>query len=324
MSVLRSISIWPKPIPLTLSELPYLILGFIVESLLYGVHLVIFFLCVRVLLPRRRKIQRMMLGAVVIMFLLATFDVAVSWRLFLRHTPVLYTGTSATFLQAVHPKIIIHLINNLIADCLLLIRCYVVWARRRAILYIAGSFLCVITVMGVISEGTTSFKLKQFAAIYTLSSLVWTLVITSMTAGKIIWISREVSHIMGPKMMPHYQFAVAILVESGMMYTISSLLVLILIRTPFIFLAAAIVIRLSCIVPILIIVQIALGRSIQDVQRTVTRVQGDTLTQQIVLDTIISTAHDQEEAAHYTPNDDIETSDPSEHSKNHSLLRGEQ
>jgi hypothetical protein len=84
-------------------------------------------------------------------------------------------------------------------------------------------------VMGVISEGTTSFKLKQFAAIYTLSSLVWTLVITSMTgapkfltyqiylhlydiaAGKIIWISREVSHIMGPKMMPHYQFAVAIL-----------------------------------------------------------------------------------------------------------------
>jgi hypothetical protein len=77
-----------------------------------GIHLVIFFLCVRVLLPRRRKIQRVMLGAVVIMFLLATFDVAVSWRLFLRHTPVLYTGTSATFLQAVHPKIIIHLINK--------------------------------------------------------------------------------------------------------------------------------------------------------------------------------------------------------------------
>jgi hypothetical protein len=38
-------------------------------------------------------------------------------------------------------------------------------------------------VMGVISEGTTSFKLKQFAAIYTLSSLVWTLVITSMTGA---------------------------------------------------------------------------------------------------------------------------------------------
>lgn len=77
-----------------------------------GIHFVIFCLCVRVLLPRRRKIQRMMLGAVVVMFLLATLDVAMSWRLFLRHTPVLYTGTSATFLQAVYPKIIIHLVNK--------------------------------------------------------------------------------------------------------------------------------------------------------------------------------------------------------------------
>lgn len=76
--------------------------------------------------------------------------------------------------------------------------------------------------------------------------------------------------------------------------------------------------------PILIIVQIALGRSIQDVQKTVTRLQGETLTQQIVLDTIISTAHDQEEAVHYAPPDDIETSDPSGHSKNQSLLGGDQ
>lgn len=33
----------------------------------------------------------------------------------------------------------------------------------------------------------------------------------NIAAGKIIWISRKVSHIIGPKIIPHYQFAVAIL-----------------------------------------------------------------------------------------------------------------
>ncbi|KAF9483248.1 hypothetical protein BDN70DRAFT_874121 [Pholiota conissans] len=320
MPLRRAISIWPEPIPITLKVLPYVVLAFVLEGLLYGIHLVIFCLCVRVLLPRRRKLQRMMLGAIIVMFILATIDVAMSWRLFLGHTHFLYGGTSATFLRAVQPKIIIHLVNNVLADSLLLIRCFVVWSRRKIILYIGGALLCAITVVGIISEGTTSFRLKQFIAVYNIANLVWNLAITILTAGKIIWIAREASQVVGPKILPHYHFAIAVLVESGMLYTISSILVLALLRTPYVLIAAAIAIRLTSIVPILIIVQVALGRSIQDVQRTISRLQGETTTQEIVLDTIISTAHDHDTEAVLRDNASEEIATP-EPAKEHSIYQ---
>ncbi|KAF8956603.1 hypothetical protein BDZ97DRAFT_1925399 [Flammula alnicola] len=77
-------------------------------------------------------------------------------------------------------------------------------------------------------------------------------------------------------MVSHYHFAVGILVESGVIYTASTLLVLSLSRTNLILMAATIAIRVVCIVPILIIVQVALGQSTKDVQGTVSMMQGGT------------------------------------------------
>ena len=75
-----------------------------------GIHFVLFCICLRILLPLRRKFQRIMLGAIITMYILATIDIAVSWHLILRRTTLLYDSDSFTFLRVVYPKIVIHLI----------------------------------------------------------------------------------------------------------------------------------------------------------------------------------------------------------------------
>ncbi|KJA25145.1 hypothetical protein HYPSUDRAFT_85624 [Hypholoma sublateritium FD-334 SS-4] len=232
--LLLSLNLWPDDVSLTLGHLPFFILGFLVESLLYGIHFVIFCLCLRILLPLRRKFQRMMLGAVIAMYLLATIDTAVSWHLILRRTAILYDSDSFTFLRIIYPKIVIHLINILISDSLLLIRCYVVWGRKSIVLYTAGPILVAITLLGFVTETTKSHSVKKFIAIYTLFTVAWNLIVTLLTAGRILWVSGQVKKIMGTKMVPRYHFAVAVIVESGLLYTVSTLLVVILSRTPYI------------------------------------------------------------------------------------------
>ena len=54
----------------------------------------------------------MVLAAVAVMFALATADVAVSWRLFLRHTKWLYTEDIHLLYKAVFPKFWIFLVNK--------------------------------------------------------------------------------------------------------------------------------------------------------------------------------------------------------------------
>ncbi|KAF8901175.1 hypothetical protein CPB84DRAFT_1777961 [Gymnopilus junonius] len=198
------------------------------------------------------------------MFVLATVDVAISWNLLLRHTRWLYTED----------------IHCVIADVLLILRCYVVWGRRKSILILTGLLLVVGTVFGIISEGTLSPSLKKFIIVYLCFDLVLNVGVTILTAGRILWIAREVKKIVGDQMTSHYHFAI------GLMAAVISIRIVvgvIFFAPPSVILTA----NLQCIVPILLIVQITLGQSVKDVQSTVNKLQGGT--QQIVLDTIVST-----------------------------------
>ncbi|KIM43691.1 hypothetical protein M413DRAFT_69074 [Hebeloma cylindrosporum] len=222
------------------------------------------------------------------MFILATSDIAVSWNIFLNHAEWLDTGNSDNFLKALYPKFFLHLFNKslFILPVRQVIRCYVVWGRKNVILYSTGVVLIMGTVFGFVSEGTSSPALKRFISAYVAIVITLNAVVTILT-GEIFWIAREVRKIMGSKMVSHYHFTIGILVESGLIYTVSNLLVVILSPTKFIVMAAAIVVRVVCIMPILIIVQIALGRGTKNVQTTVSMIQAGTHPQ-IILDTIDS------------------------------------
>ncbi|KAF9475755.1 hypothetical protein BDN70DRAFT_222544 [Pholiota conissans] len=292
----RSTSTNPIGQDFALSErfLTPLLSAFVVESLLYGIHVTLFFFCLRTLLRRRRarrsRLQLAMLIAVVVMFALATADVAISWHVLLSRTWYLYTGTTTRLQKALYPKFAIHLINNIIADCLLIARCYIVWGNRNIVIFIGGLVLIVGALFGIVSAAVT--RLKDLIAVYVITIFVLNIVLTAFTAGRIMWIAREVKKALGAQMASYYHFAVGVLIESGMIYTASTLLVVIFAKSIWVMMAVAIVLRVVCIGPILIIVQIALGQSTSDVKTTVTRFQGGT--QQIVLDTIMSDGYEPE------------------------------
>jgi len=211
-----------------------------------------------------------MLGAAVIMFILATVDVGFSWNIMLRHTPSLYTGDSTSLLHRIYPKFLFYIANNLIADILLVLRCYVVWDHKKVILIPSSIVLVVGTVLAFIGEGTVSVSLKKYVEVYIFMIISFNIILTLLTAGRIYWTAREVKSIMGREITSQYQFAVAMIVESGLLYTLTNILVLALSPTRFIAMAVAFAIRTVCIVPLLIIVQITLGQStnLKDARRT--------------------------------------------------------
>ncbi|KAJ3509567.1 hypothetical protein NLJ89_g5153 [Agrocybe chaxingu] len=212
-------------------------------------HVILFALCVRVLFRRKRKMQLAMLVAVVIMFVLATADVGVSWRIAVRHPEWMYVGDSRAFMKAILSQVFV---------------AFGEWDRWRqseerkgtdkqedflqmfywkAILWVAGTVLLLGTAFGVVGEGTTSAALKKYIAVYIVSILVLNVALTLATAGRIFYIAREVKSIMGTELVSHYHFAVGILIESGLLYTAAAVLVFALSPTKFVLMAAAIAIR---------------------------------------------------------------------------------
>ena len=54
----------------------------------------------------------MMFAAVIVMFILATSDIAVSWNIFLNHAEWMYTGSSNNYMKAIYPKFFLYLSNK--------------------------------------------------------------------------------------------------------------------------------------------------------------------------------------------------------------------
>ncbi|KAF9561247.1 hypothetical protein CPC08DRAFT_722896 [Agrocybe pediades] len=178
-----------------------------------------------------------------------------------------------------------------------LVRCYVVWGNSRLILVSGSLMLLVGTVFGIISEATTSPVLKRYIGAYMVIAITLNIIITLLTriVGRILFIAREVKLLMGKKIVSHYNFAVGVL-------------------TYFILVAAAISIRMVCIVPILLVVQIALGQTTKSVEATVSSLR--VATSRIVLDTIVTVGgeDESESAAHRLPRiEDVESRKSSGH-----------
>lgn len=77
-----------------------------------GIHVILFFICVYILVQRRKKLQMVMLGVVVAMFILATVDIAFTWHVILQHTTSLYTGDSVALMHRIYPKFLCFFVNK--------------------------------------------------------------------------------------------------------------------------------------------------------------------------------------------------------------------
>lgn len=119
---------------------------------------------------------------------------------------------------------IILAMNNLVTDLLFLYRCFVIWGAKRGILVLPGMFIFATVVVGCIAA-------LQYAGLITLDPSVDPRVPVSMagvtntllmclTAGRIWYIRRETKALTGQSFQKRYATAIAIVLESGVLYSL--------------------------------------------------------------------------------------------------------
>ncbi|KAF9531303.1 hypothetical protein CPB83DRAFT_848813 [Crepidotus variabilis] len=226
------------------------------ETFLYGLYTILMAICVVVFLPSHRKIHWLLPVSAVIMYLIASGDIAYTY--YLLFGKLLKGGAS---FENVRPKYWLYVTNNVIADTLLLYRCYVVWDYRKAV-FVGPVFLLVGgTVVGYLFEGSPTHLFSK-AWIYLVLTVSLNVILTALAAGRIWWLSRKAKPLLDPGLLQRYSGTIGILIESGFIYTFYVVLDLALHfnQTGTLVLDAGLI-QVVGIMPTLIIAQVGLGRA---------------------------------------------------------------
>ncbi|PPQ84430.1 hypothetical protein CVT25_011257 [Psilocybe cyanescens] len=226
------------------------------------------------------------------MFILSTADVALTMRI-LGHD-IVYLLDPNKHLQIERllvDKLLLFVTNNFIADLILLYRCYMVWGRSKYILIGASFLVLADTLWGYLGMGGPSVALPQttLLPLYVWSIFGINVIMTTVTVGRIFWVSRVASSFTGPGQLQSYSTAMTILVESSLIYS-TCILIYILFpsESPYRLVMVIICMRLVAIMPTLLIVQVGLGRVIReaDVTNTMSEFEGNSPS--VILDTLIT------------------------------------
>jgi len=151
--------------------------------------------------------------------------------------------------------IIFYIIDNVIADLLLIYRLYVIWNRRKRVVVVP----LVILITGCVVLPTVQ---TVFCG-YVYATLGLNTLVSALMVGRIWWISRAAGKALGSKFSKRRNLAVAVIVESGVIYVIAS--VVYIVHQPI----GLALIQIVGIVPTLLIVQVGLGRETQSVETTI-------------------------------------------------------
>lgn len=256
-----------NPVALSGNNYPPIIVAALVESMLYGVHLILFGICIFLLVNKSLRLQNLMLGGLCAMFVLSTADIALTWKFLVKEPEGMVKGTTLTFLKKLFPKFMIFVTNNLISVSLLIARCYVVWGQRKIVAIGFGTPLVIGTALGYASHVSRPDLMRLFAPIFILLTLILVNVLTLLTAGRIWWLSGGVATTLGRRQQGQYRTLSAVIVESGLVYSVSLLILIGLVSTMWSTLAGALVLRFVCIAPIMIVVQITIGQAVYSPRR---------------------------------------------------------
>jgi len=159
----------------------------------------------------------------------------------------------------------LYVVNNVIADGLVIYRCYSVWNRNIYVIIVPIILLVISSVFG----WDILLPLEPFFAL----SLATNILVTTLTAGRIWWICRKARSYLKTDVQRRYVSSISILVESGVIYSVSVLIYLILGAIPSANIVQEPVMEMLAqvvgIVPTLIIVRVGLGVSVQSVEASV-------------------------------------------------------
>lgn len=232
----------------------------LVEILLYGVHLVLLCLCAFFLIRKSSLLRTIILLSLITIFALATADVALTFNLVLHDIPAVIKLELSpnTLVKHVLLKHSLFVTNNIIADALLLYRCYLVWDRNRFVSCGCVALILAETILGYYSAET--FTLEQvLVPFYYWIVFAINIIITATTAGRMWWIARVTRATLGLQHTRSYKIAIVILIESGAIYALSIMLLVMLWFKPYNLIFNVIVYRMVGITPTMMIVQIEVG-----------------------------------------------------------------
>ncbi|KAJ7704201.1 hypothetical protein B0H16DRAFT_718606 [Mycena metata] len=150
--------------------------------------------------------------------------------------------------------------NNLVTDSLLLYRCFVIWGANWQPVVLPGVLMtctfvigCVNTLVGV---GPATARLPYIFAALTNLGLV------ALIGGRIWWIRRDVRAVAGNELRKRYDTVIAMVLESGAVYFVVSLLLAVFQSGIAFVILQAIAIHGVNIAPTLIVVRVGLGHTI--------------------------------------------------------------
>ncbi|KDR79166.1 hypothetical protein GALMADRAFT_1225655 [Galerina marginata CBS 339.88] len=266
----------------------------VVEILFYGIHVVLFCICMFILVRNRRSTQWFIFVSAIIMFALSTVDISITMRI-LTHDIVnaLDPDHSHQIARLVYVKNPVFVSNNLIADLLLLYRCYMVWGQSKYILIGASFLVLADTVWGYLGLGEAiAFPQNAFIPLYIWSIFCINVILTIVTVGRIFWVSRVANVLIGHRQIESYHTAMAIITESGVVYSACILTyVLFPLNSLNRLIVITICLRVVAIMPTLLIVQVGLGRVMRDFPTEETMSEFGGRSTSLVLDTLVTASH---------------------------------
>ncbi|KAJ6509787.1 hypothetical protein DFH09DRAFT_1198640 [Mycena vulgaris] len=230
-----------------------------VGTFFYGIYFVLFCICMYILLHRPSSGgNTVLLVTAIALFTFSTILIVLILVLVTAEIEELASIPSDSIQNAAY---VIYAINNSIADGLLIYRCYVVWNHDWRVIVLPVMLLIASTACGldVFLDAT-----PQFAVILATNFLA-----TGLTAGRIWWISHHSRAYLEAAAQRRYASAIALVVESGMLYSATILAFLIVISFPSLSSTLEepllqIVTQVMGIAPTLIIVRVGLGVAVED------------------------------------------------------------
>ncbi|KAJ7083866.1 hypothetical protein C8R44DRAFT_822126 [Mycena epipterygia] len=168
---------------------------------------------------------------------------------------------------------VIFAMNYVVTDSLFLYRCYVIWGSQKKVVILPGVLILSTLVIGCVDGVSVSLAPvgDLDVRIPYVMGLAINLVLLGLTAGRIWWMRRATVHAgLDDAFRTRYNTAVTIILESGAIYCICLIVVVITLSfehdVPVIFLGITVGLskQVLNIAPTLTIVRVGLGHNIHD------------------------------------------------------------
>ncbi|KAJ7579893.1 hypothetical protein C8J56DRAFT_1166407 [Mycena floridula] len=201
-----------------------------VECCFYAASSVLFFISLRVLW-KRRDVQKRNLACMTALYGLTTVHLVLAFIMVIKSAGPTWDQVNLTrayqpFISAGNDSLkglatgikVLFFITNLLADAVLINRCYVIWGmRKRFIIVPAFTYICMIILLFVqIALNTVSFILAFLVAVGFLTSLIS----VCLTAGRIWWIHKA-RNALGDRIGNWFKTTTAVILDSGLLYLVA-------------------------------------------------------------------------------------------------------